>query len=104
MVKQHPHSGLPDKVYHFKEFKRGCTSDPVPPSDCEPWRPGFVSLLEFEFAEFVEEAGLKKKHVTRLLQFIRWIGSETEPFSFTKQADIQRAWDANYNKVTPVCV
>ena len=89
MVKHHPSSSLPNKVYRFNKFMRGCTCDPVPPSDPELWCPGFASLLEFEFAEFVEEAGLKKKHITRVLQFVRRIGSGEEAFRFTKQSGIQ---------------
>ena len=104
MVKHHPNSGLPDKVYHFEEFTRGHTHDPIPPSDPEPWCPGFASLLEFEFAEFAEEAGLKKKHVLRLLRLIQRIGSGAETFTFSKQSDIQRAWHDCHNKVTPVRV
>ena len=104
MVKHHPNSGLPDKVYHFEEFTRGCTHDPVPPSDPEPWRPGFASLLEFEFAELVEEAGLKKKHITRLLRLIQHIESGAEKFTFCKQSDIRQAWHDCHDKVTPVCV
>ena len=95
---------MPDKVYRFNEFTCGHTCNPVPPSDPEPWHPGFASLLEFEFAEFVEEAGLKKKHITRVLQFVHRIGSGEEAFRFTKQSDIQHAWKESHSKVTPVCL
>ncbi|KAI0094782.1 hypothetical protein BDY19DRAFT_914582 [Irpex rosettiformis] len=55
--------------------------------------PLFLTRADFEFAEFVHEAGLNEDQVMRLLDLIARITAQKDQFTLKTSGDVERVWE-----------
>lgn len=101
LTEYHPSSERPSVVEHFEDYGHTQSNDrssAAPPNE-HPWEP-FQSLLDFEMAELILEAGLNKNQTNRLLSLIdRCVGGK-EKFSIKNENQLSQYWDL----ASPKCV
>ena len=71
------------------------------PLDQTPWSP-FHSREDFEFAELVHTAALKRDQVDRLAKLIKRCERKPGSFMFEGIQDVERSWEDASRLLTPV--
>ncbi|KAI0739985.1 hypothetical protein C8Q80DRAFT_1222134 [Daedaleopsis nitida] len=99
-VEYHPNSGRGTTISRFADFTRAKAQYETPLNE-EPWRPAFHSRVDFDFAELVLAAALKKEQVDRLIKLIRTIENREDEFTFNTHTDVKNSWDEAAKKLTP---
>ncbi|KAG2039785.1 hypothetical protein BDR03DRAFT_933074 [Suillus americanus] len=98
-VEYHPSSGIPTKVYHFKDYGSGPGAPPaVPEADPMPWQL-FHTRIDFKVAELAHDTGLSHEQLDRLIHLIHH--SRIELFTLKNRKDVRDTWDAASFKMTP---
>ncbi|KAJ6451940.1 hypothetical protein C8R45DRAFT_848162 [Mycena sanguinolenta] len=96
----HPHSERPEVIMSFEEYRAA----QVPPkrrllNDEEPWSP-FLTRLDFELAEFVQDTMLNEKQTNRLISLIRDCSANIEGFTLRSHSDLEKQWTHVSKKCT----
>ncbi|KAJ7815570.1 hypothetical protein B0H14DRAFT_3745648 [Mycena olivaceomarginata] len=96
----HPHSELPEVHLGFEEYR----ASQVPPkrrhpTDEKPWAP-FRTRLDFEVAEFSQDAMLNKNQIDTLISLIRRCAENIADFTLHNQSDLNKQWDLASKKCT----
>ncbi|KAJ7447224.1 hypothetical protein FB451DRAFT_1343439 [Mycena latifolia] len=96
----HPHSGrepLEQSLYEYRTSQ--VRPKRRPPKDNEPWAP-FRTRLDFEVAEFAQDAMLNRTQTNTLISLIRRCSANIEDFTFHSHADMNKSWDLASKKCT----
>ena len=103
-MEYHPSSGRPSVVEHFEDYghERSNPHSSTPPST-QPWQP-FQSLLDFETAELILEAGLNKNQTNRLLSLIARCMKGEEKFTIKNEKQLSKYWELASSKCVKVFV
>lgn len=90
-VEYHKSSGRPTVVYPFEDYK--ATQKEVSPEflNSRPWE-HFGTRLNFDFAEFAQEAHLSQQHVSRLFDVVAKIMEKPADFTLRTKVDLEQAW------------
>ncbi|KAJ6480393.1 hypothetical protein C8R45DRAFT_1054375 [Mycena sanguinolenta] len=96
----HPHSELAEVTLSFEDYR----ASQVPPrrrrpTDEEPWAP-FSSRLDFEIAEFAQDAMLNKSQINTLISLIRRCSENPEGFTLYTESDLNKKWTSASKKCT----
>lgn len=97
----HPQSGRATETSRFEDYTRFRQSRPVPTDD-EPWKPGFRTLEDFEFAEIMLEGHMNKGLCKRLIALFRKCLDGQGNFTLSSLDALQTAWDIASHRLTPV--
>jgi hypothetical protein len=71
------------------------------PTDEKPWAP-FRTRLDFEVAEFSQDAMLNKNQIDTLISLIRRCTENIADFTLHNQSDLNKQWDLASKKCTEV--
>ncbi|KIK78412.1 hypothetical protein PAXRUDRAFT_164102, partial [Paxillus rubicundulus Ve08.2h10] len=100
-VEYHPHSGRPQQVYQFSDYKQDQASQrPSLTHDQQPWKP-FHSCLNFEFVELALYASLSKDETNRLINLVHRAMGGNESFSLTNHKEVSETWSRVAHCFTP---
>ncbi|KAJ7841566.1 hypothetical protein B0H14DRAFT_3693937 [Mycena olivaceomarginata] len=91
----HPHSELPEVHLGFEEY----LASQVPPKRRHPTAP-FRTWLDFEVAEFSQDAMLNKNQIDTLISLIRRCAENIADFTLHNQSDLNKQWDLASKKCT----
>lgn len=97
----HPQSGRTTEYSHFGDYVRFRQSRPVPTDD-EPWKPGFQTLEDFEFAEILLEGHMNTGLCKRLISLFRKCLDGQGSFTLSSLDALQAAWKIASHRLTPV--
>ncbi|KAF8209353.1 hypothetical protein K438DRAFT_1572521 [Mycena galopus ATCC 62051] len=96
----HPHSQRPEILQSLDEYRNSqVPPDRRPPADEEPWLP-FRTRLDFEVADFSQDARLNKRQTTALISLIRRCAENIGEFTIRTHSDLEKQWGAASKKCT----
>ncbi|KAJ6475715.1 hypothetical protein C8R47DRAFT_1178958 [Mycena vitilis] len=96
----HPHSHRPEIEMGFHDYRISqVRPERRPPTDNEPWAP-FRTRLDFEVAEFSQDAMLNKTQISTLISLIRRCAENIEGFTIRSQSDLEKQWNLASQKCT----
>ncbi|KAJ7734783.1 hypothetical protein DFH07DRAFT_870865 [Mycena maculata] len=84
----HPYSKLPTEKLSFHDYRKS-----------QPWAP-FHTRLDFEVAEFAQDAMLNRNQTNTLISLIHRCASSTGGFTLRNHSDLDKQWELASDKCT----
>ncbi|KAJ7443500.1 hypothetical protein B0H11DRAFT_2091370 [Mycena galericulata] len=96
----HPHSQRPPINISFQDYRNSqVPPERRPPLDNEPWVP-FRTRLDFEFAEFAQDAMLNRNQTKTLISLLRRCIANPQGFTIETHSDLEKQWELASKKCT----
>lgn len=96
-----PNSKRSPEISHFEDYVRFRQSSPIPTDD-EPWKPGFETVENFEFAEICLEGSLNMGLCKRLINLMHKCIGGGGKFTLSSVDDLRSSWRIASRRLTGV--
>ena len=102
-IEYHPSSGHNPKIFPFGESTQAALHS-TPPADPEPWAP-FKTREDFEFTTFVQDAGMLKAQVNKLIDLLhRCVEGGKDSFTLSSHGEMHDTLALASEQLPKVCL